>query len=83
MELNNCGSPSQWWVPLSWAISMVNEAFNNKVKGKDGLVPKDHKDIISVLIKLRNDLHLLSEYRLKPIPAIYKQVKFEYPFVFF
>ena len=68
---------------MSWAISMVNEAFNNKVKGKDVLVPKDHKDIISVLIKLRNDLHLLSEYRLKPIPSIYKQVKFEYPFVFF
>ena len=52
---------------------MVNDAFNNKVKGKDGLIPKDHKDVITVICKLRNDLHLLAEYRLKPLPAIYKQ----------
>jgi len=76
LDLNDCGSPSQWWIPLSWSISMVNDAFNNKVKGKDGLVPKDHKDILSVIIKLRNELHKISEYRQKPMPAIYKQAVF-------
>ena len=55
---------------------MVNDAFNNKVKGKDGLIPKDHKDVVSVICKFRNDLYILSEYRLKPLPAIYKQVQY-------
>jgi len=71
LDSDNC--TAKWWVPLSWAVSMVNDAFNNKVKGKDGLIPKDHKDVITVICKLRNDLHLLAEYRLKPLPAIYKQ----------
>ena len=37
------------------AISMVNQSFNDK---KEGLIPKDHKDVVSV--------HFLSEFRLKP-----------------
>ena len=49
---------------------MVNEAFNNPDKEKV-LVPKDHKDIVSVICKLRNDLHFIAEYRLKPWPAFY------------
>ena len=74
IDSNNCDCTSQWWVPLSWATSMVNDAFNNKVKGKDGLIPKDHKDVVSVICKLRNDLYGLAEYQRKPLPAIYKQV---------
>eukprot|EP00092_Neocalanus_flemingeri_P011927 GFUD01012859.1.p1 GENE.GFUD01012859.1~~GFUD01012859.1.p1 ORF type:complete len:435 (-),score=93.53 GFUD01012859.1:908-2068(-) len=62
-----------WWVPLSWAVSMVNDAFNNKEKGKDGLIPKDHKDVVSAICKVRNDLFNLAEYRLQPLPAIYTQ----------
>jgi hypothetical protein len=50
---------------------MVNQAFNDK---KEGLIPKDHKDVVSVILKLRKDLHFLAEYRLKPLPEIYKQV---------
>jgi hypothetical protein len=53
---------------------MVNDAFNNKEKCKDGLIPKDHKDVVSVLTKLRTELYVVAQYRLKPLPAIYKQV---------
>ena len=59
----------QWSVPLSWAIVLINDAFNNT-----GLVPKDHKDLISPILRFRNDLHLLTEYHNQPLPAIYKQV---------
>ena len=64
----------RWWVPLSWASSLINAAFNTKEKGSEALIPKDHKDCIGVILKLRNDLNKLAEYRLKPLPAIYKQV---------
>ena len=60
----------QWSVPLTWSIVMINNAFNNT-----GLVPKDHKDLISPILKFRNDLHLLAEYQSRPLPAVYKQVK--------
>ena len=59
----------QWCVPLSWAILLINNAFNNT-----GLVPKDHKDLIGPICKFRNDLHLLHEYYTRPLPAVYKQV---------
>ena len=64
-------STSQWWIPLSWAITMVNRAFNEKDKV---LIPKDHKDVVTAIVKFRDNLHLLAEYRLRPLPAIYKQV---------
>ena len=51
---------------------MVNKTFNEKDKN-DNLIPKDHKDVVSVLLKFRDNLHLLAEYTLRPLPAIYKQ----------
>ena len=56
-------------VPLAWAISLVNDAYNIH-----GIIGKDQKQVVAVLCNLRNDLHNLAEYRLKPLPAIYKQV---------
>jgi hypothetical protein len=56
-------------VPLAWAISLVNDAYNIS-----GIIGKDQKQVVAVLCNLRNDLHNLAEYRLKPLPAIYKQV---------
>ena len=51
---------------------MVNKTFNEKDKN-DILIPKDHKDVVGVLLKFRDNLHLLAEYTLRPLPAIYKQ----------
>lgn len=67
-DLSSTAWTAQWCVPLTWAIALVNNAFNNT-----GLVPKDHKDLISPICKFRNDLHLLAEYHAKPLPAVYKQ----------
>jgi len=59
---------NKWWVPLSWITSMINDAFNNT-----GLIPKDHKDVVNSVCKFRFELHSVAEYRLKPLPSIYKQ----------
>jgi len=72
IDPNDPDCTSQWWIPISWAIAMVNKTFNEKEK-TDILIPKDHKDVVSVLIKFRENLHLIAEYTLRPLPAIYKQ----------
>jgi hypothetical protein len=51
---------------------MVNNTYNEKDK-TDILIPKDHKDVVGVLLKFKDNLHLLAEYTLRPLPAIYKQ----------
>jgi len=72
IDPNDPDCTSQWWIPISWAIAMVNKTFNEKEK-TDILIPKDHKDVVSVLIKFRENLNLIAEYTLRPLPAIYKQ----------
>jgi len=73
MDSDSRDYTSQWWIPLSWAVSMANDASNNKFKGKKPLIPKDHKDVVGALFKFQKDLFHLAEYRLKPMPAIYEQ----------
>ena len=34
----------QWWIPLTWAINMINKSFNETL-----IVPKDHKDLIGTV----------------------------------
>ena len=70
IDLDCPSCTSKWWVPLSWAISIINDGYN-----LHGIIGKDQKQIVVVLCNLRNDLHNLAEYRLKPLPAIFKQVR--------
>ena len=58
----------QWWVPLTWATNLVNKAFN-----KTQIVPKDHKDVISLIMKYQKDLETLITYSDNPMPTLYSQ----------
>ena len=48
---------------------LINNSYNST-----GLVPKDHKFLMKIIGKYRDDLHQLAEYHYRPLPAIYKQV---------
>ena len=58
----------QWWIPLTWAINMINKAFN-----ETQIVPKDHKDLIGVLSKYQKDLEVIIQHQTNTAPIIYRQ----------
>ena len=58
----------RWWVPLTWATAMVNKAFN-----KTQIVPKDHKDLISLILRYQKDLDILITHANNPTPILYSQ----------
>jgi len=59
----------QWWIPITWAISLVNANHPDS----QGCKVKDQKDFISQLNKFQSKLHTVSEYQNNPLPLIYGQ----------
>ena len=47
---------------------MVNKAFN-----ETQIVPKDHKDIISSIMKYQKDLESIFQHAMNPTPILYRQ----------
>ena len=58
----------RWWVPLTWASNMVNKAFN-----QSQIVPKDHKDLIAVILRYQKDLEIIIKHADNPTPILYGQ----------
>ena len=58
----------RWWVPLTWATNMVNKAFN-----QSQIVPKDHKDLIAVILRYQKDLEVINKHADNPTPILYSQ----------
>jgi len=59
----------QWWIPITWAISLVNANHPDS----QGCKIKDQKDFISQLNKYQSKLHHVSLYLNNPLPLIYGQ----------
>ena len=71
--LSSNGKEGIWWidrwcVPLTWAIYLVNNASN-----KTKIVPKDHKDLISLMSRYQKDLQTIIEHADNPTPILYRQ----------
>ena len=47
---------------------MVNNAFN-----KSQIVPKDHKDLIAVILRFQKDLETILKHADNPTPILYSQ----------
>ena len=56
-----------WWVPLAWAVNLVNQ-----------IVQKDSKDVISSLLKFEKDLDMQKTRYDHPLPFFYKRVSNNY-----
>jgi len=63
---------TQWWIPISWAISLVNSNH----PASQGCKLKEQKDIISNLNKFHTKLHVVALYQNNPLPLIYGQALF-------
>ena len=61
----------QWWVPISWAISLVNST--NKELSQ-GCKLKEQKGLIKSLINFQKQLQMVSTYQNNPLPIVYGQV---------
>ena len=48
-------SSDLWWIPLAWAVNLTNELGPYAPKDQI-LIPKDHKDIITSLLRFRTFL---------------------------
>ena len=58
----------QWRDPLIWATNMINKAFNDTQ-----IVPKDHKDLISLISRYQRGLEMLVTYDNNPPPYLYNR----------
>jgi len=59
----------QWWIPITWAISLVN---SNHAESQ-GCKLKEQKGVIYFLSKFQYQLHIVRLYQNNPIPIIYGQ----------
>jgi len=59
----------QWWIPITWAISMVNANHPDS----QGCKIKDQKDFVSQLNRFQSALHNVALYQNNPLPLIYGQ----------
>ncbi len=55
-----------WWVPLNWCNEIVNEESS-------GSIPKEGKEVVSRLIKYKQNLDDLERYYENPMPALCHQ----------
>ena len=62
-----------WWVPLAWAISLVNQMGPSAPRERM-IVPKDSKDVISALHKFKKDLDMQKVRADNPLPFFYNRV---------
>ena len=58
----------QWRVPLLWATNMINRGFNDTQ-----IIPKDHKDLISLILSYQKKLEILVINANNPPPFLYNQ----------
>ena len=66
-------SSELWWVPLSWAVNLVNQ-LGASAGTETQIVPKDSKDVISALLKFKKDLDMQKTRYDNPLPFFYKRV---------
>ena len=57
----------QWWIPISWAICLVNATNKDK---SQGCKVKEQKEMISTLNKFHTKLHDLYLFQTNPLPLI-------------
>jgi len=62
------GWMTQWWMPITWAICLVNPLRKQK-----GFQIKENKDFISNLSKFQILLAHVTEYQEVPLPLVYGQ----------
>ena len=58
----------RWWLPITWAISLVNTAKDDEVK--------DKKDFIAFLNRYQAALRHVIEFQTNPLPRSYGQALF-------
>ena len=64
------GWKDQWWIPMTWAIRLVNAHSTHK-----GVKVKDNKDLIAKgLGRFQEKLQEVSLYQQHNLPLIYGQV---------
>ena len=63
----------KWWLPLTWAINLVNEMGPYGPKDQM-VVPKDHKDPLSALVKFKMALEDQKVQAENQLPSFYKRV---------
>jgi len=63
----------KWWVPLTWAINLVNEMGPYGPKDQM-VVPKDHKDPLSALVKFKMALEDQKVQAENQLPSFYKRL---------
>jgi len=66
---NELSWKDQWWIPITWAICLVNSNHNKS----QGCELKEQKGLIGELNKFQSKLHKVSIYQNNPLPLMYGQ----------
>ena len=61
---------------MAWAINLINQLGPSAPKDQI-VVPKDHKDVISELLKLKRALDDQKVQANNRLPSLYKQLSLE------
>ena len=69
----DCQVCSLWWVPLAWAVSLINQMGPN-APTQQMMVPKDSKDIIASILKLKLGLDMQKTRAENSLPFFYRRV---------
>ena len=60
-----------WWIPLAWAVNLINELGPY---GDQIAIPKDHKDIITSLLRFKKALEDQKTQAENQLPLFYKRL---------
>ena len=66
-------SSDLWWIPLAWAVNLTNELGPYAPK-EQILIPKDHKDIITSLLRFKKSLEDQKVQAENQLPHFYKRL---------
>ena len=77
--LLNLPSPSRWWIPIKWAIEVLNTAKREKfITNQPGF-----SHLMGRLSDFRRGLTEVASYGYLPVPLVYTQVVHLAVYVFF
>ena len=62
-----------WWIPLAWAVNLINELGPYAPKNQIA-IPKDHKDVISSLLRFKKALEDQKIQAENQLPEFYKRL---------
>ena len=66
-------SSDLWWIPLAWAVNLINELGPYAPKNQIA-IPKDHKDVISSLLRFKKALEDQKIQAENQLPEFYKRL---------